>query len=350
NAATEVDETKAVWYKTGYDTNGSVVLSVDPEGRRATVSYADGFSIAGLNGNRFAYPTRVTDADGFSSKATYSYDLGAVTESQTPMPDQTAPNVYAPVRTMTYDKVGRLIQVTSAFNGAYARRAYPASLASVQTYTLLKAGPPPVEAFSSQVFDGAGRVRAASRNMAGSNRHSGQKFVYDVLGRLVNQSNPTEMTGAWVAAGDDASLGANWVFSEQRYDWKGRPSLTVNADGTQRSASYGGCGCAGGEVVTLTEEAGRRRRVTHDVMGRAVKTEVLNWNGSVYSTTTNRFNARDQVTRARAYQGQAPSPEPEAEGQGYQTATYEYDGFGRLRSTKEPSQTAPSIYNRGFIY
>ena len=100
--------------------------------------------------------------------------------------------------------------------------------------------------------------------------------------------------------GDDA---AGWIYRQQTYDWQGRPLVTTNQDGTQKYASYGGCGCAGGEVVTLTDEVGRQQKVYSDVVGRQWKTEVLNWNGTVYSTTTNAFNGRDQVTLVRQWTG-----------------------------------------------
>lgn len=61
--------------------------------------------------------------------------------------------------------------------------------------------------------------------------------------------------------------------------------MTINQDGTTKTASYAGCGCAGGEVVTLTDEgtidAGvskkRQQKIYKDVLGRVVKTEILNW-------------------------------------------------------------------------
>jgi len=107
------------------------------------------------------------------------------------------------------------------------------------------------------------------------------------------------------------------------------PSTTGNPDDTTtKSASYSGCGCAGGEVVALTDEVGRQQKVYSDVLGRQWKTEVLNWpdvngNRSVYSTTTNTFNARDQVTQVRQTDNATGT---------YQDTTMSYDGYGRLQS------------------
>ncbi|HYE65354.1 MAG TPA: hypothetical protein VD966_07220, partial [Pyrinomonadaceae bacterium] len=38
------------------------------------------------------------------------------------------------------------------------------------------------------------------------------------------------------------------------------------------------------------------RRLTKDVLGRLVKVEEMNWDGSIYSTATYGYNARDQLT------------------------------------------------------
>ena len=56
-------------------------------------------------------------------------------------------------------------------------------------------------------------------------------------------------------------------------------------------------------MATLTDEVGRQQKVYSDALGRTAKTEVLNWDGTVYATTANNYDARDQVTLARQFQG-----------------------------------------------
>jgi YD repeat-containing protein len=75
--------------------------------------------------------------------------------------------------------------------------------------------------------------------------------------------------------------------------------------------------------------------MTYDVLGRLLKTEVLNWDQSVYSTTTNTYNARDQITQVLEQQG--------ASGSGQQT-TFTYDGHGRLQTRRLPIETASCSY------
>ena len=72
------------------------------------------------------------------------------------------------------------------------------------------------------------------------------------------------MNGSWTPTGDDTT----WVYTVQAYDSLNRPTVTTNSDGSTRETSYSGCGCAGGDVMTVRDEAGRRRRMTMDVLGR----------------------------------------------------------------------------------
>src|SRR5207245_2575857 len=130
--------------------------------------------------------------------------------------------------------------------------------------------------YSVQIFDGAGQVFATASNHPGSAGGYRAVFAsYDLMGRVVQRSNPTEINGSWVPSGDDT---VGWINTQQTYDWKGRPLLTTHlTDGTTKQASYTVCGCAGSDIVTLTDEVGRQQKVYSDVLGRTAKTEVLNW-------------------------------------------------------------------------
>jgi hypothetical protein len=107
-------------------------------------------------------------------------------------------------------------------------------------------------------------IGTASDHPSNGTIFSGQRIVYDVMGRIIKSSNPTEMSAtgnnpfAWVAVGEDSSTG--WVYTYQSYDWKGRPRITTNPslttntnETTTTEISYSGCGCAGGEIATITD-------------------------------------------------------------------------------------------------
>lgn len=302
-----------------YNTTGSVTTITDPLWRSTSFSYTDAFS-DGVNRNTFAYPTTVTDADGFQAQMKYNFDFGASTWIQTPSPNA---GQTAPTQTMTYDGAARLQQITNGVNGAYVRWVYPSGSSSVQTFSTIVAGAG--EAYSVAVSDGAGRVRATAADHLGSTGlYSAQHFIYDKIGRLVQQSNPTEVNASWTPVGDDTA----WVYTVQAYDWKSRPTLTTLPDGSTRENIYGGCGCAGGGVTTVRDERGRRRQYTKDVFGRLKQVDELNWDQTIYATTSYIYNPLDQVTQIN---------------QAGQLRTFAYDGYGRLATRTTPEQ-GPTSY------
>jgi YD repeat-containing protein len=323
------DPNQAGWQQlSGYNAAGLPVFARDADWHTAQISYADDYAGGNNSRNTLAYPTKVTDADGFSSTIRYNYDLGVATRAEGPPP---AGHPQGVVTSTTYDSAGRVERVTNETSTAYTRFVYGADNKYVQSFSLLEAG---VESYSIRVFDGAGRVRATAAGHPGSvGGFSAQFIKYDVMGRTIEQTNPGEITAAWIPAGDDA---AGWVWSKQAYDWKGRPTVTTNVDGTTKEASYGGCGCAGGEVITLKDEVGRKQKVYADVLGRAWKSEDLNSDGSIYRTTTTTYNALDQVTRVYVQAGTS--------GTGQETSMT-YDGFGRLSTKKTPIQTSVTRYS-----
>jgi YD repeat-containing protein len=331
DASDSTNETKVHASKFGYDINGSVVFTRDALDHQNSRSYADAFS-DGVNRNTFAYPSTLTDADGFSSYVKYNFDFGATTRTEGPPP---AGQTQGVIQTFSYyGNSVQLERVTTANNGAYKRFWYgahfTASLASVNNVA--------DEAYSVQTFDGLGRTVGSASNFPGSSgTYKATLTIYDQMGRAIKTSNPTEINESWTPYGDDA---AGWLYTQQTYDWKGRPLITTNPDNTTKTAEYSVCGCAGGEVVTLTDEGTinsgvtkrKQQKVYSDFLGRTVKTEVLNWQGgSVYAATVNTYNARDQLTQVRQYAG--------AEGSGtYQDSTTAYDGYGRLQTRHLPEQ------------
>lgn len=303
--------TKALRQKhTGYNINGSVVFSRDALNHQTTFNYADSFSDGNNGRNTFAFPTTVTDGDNFSSTVQYNYDFSAVTRTQDPK---------GAVQTTTYDSFDRVSQMTNTVNNAYTRWVFPASMNYVQQFSTLQDGAG--EAYSIDYLDGWGRLRTSWSDHPGSaGGYTAVVLMYDQMGRVVQQSNPTEVNGSGVPAGDDAS---GWVWNYQTYDWSGRPLITTNPDGSTRENLYAGCGCAGGDATTVKDEKGRRRRLTRDLLGRLKQVDELAWNQTVYATTTFTHNGRDQVTGVS---------------QSGQSRTLVYDGYGRLQSRTTPEQ------------
>lgn len=323
--------TKKLTSYTNYYNTGTPISTTDAAGHQSNITYGDAFS-DNVNRNTFAYPTTLTDAGNSSSYVQYNFDFGATARTQSPAP---ANQSQGAIQTMSYNDLGQLERITTTNNSAYKRfwygADYTASYATVNNVT--------DEAYSIAVVDGFGRAIGVATNHPGSTGgYSLVNTIYDQMGRAWKVSNPTEVNSSWQPKGDDE---AGIYYTQQSYDWKGRPRITTNPDATNKQVGYAGCGCAGGEVVTLTDEVGRKQKVYSDILGRNARVEVLNSDGSVYATTVNTYNIRDQVTLVRQYQGEASSSV-------YQDITMNYDGYGRLSSQHEPEQALS--HNTVFTY
>src|SRR6185369_3346305 len=71
-----------------YNTAGAVVSSKDPLNHELKFDYTDSFS-DNVSRNTFAYPTKITDPDGYFSQSWFNFDFGVVTKKQTPPPNVT---------------------------------------------------------------------------------------------------------------------------------------------------------------------------------------------------------------------------------------------------------------------
>ncbi len=294
--------------KTGYGTSGSVRFLRDAMGAQTTLGYTDNFS----QGSYFtrAYPTQITDPDGFASTRKYDFHTGLVTETQNPAPAQGGPGA---IFSYTYDNAGRLTYAGNSVNAAYTSYSYDPRHDLVSVFTNVEANY--AETYTHTYLDGFGRTAGIEKDhpKPEGQRSSFQEFVYDNLGRLFRQSNPTEVNpgNLGTAVGDDAQTG--FFYTEQTYDWQGRPLVSTNQDGTTRSVSYAGCGCAGGGTATIqgeptttgTPENRRTQKIWRDALGRAIKSQILDYSGSAYSTTLTEYNVRDQATVIKTLKGDA---------------------------------------------
>src|SRR5438067_2641412 len=154
----------------------------------------------------FAYPTTVTDADGFSSSVWYNYDFSAQMLMQNPL---------GAAQRMTYDEATRLKQATTTNTGAYVHYDYgPDYTSSFASVNNVAGNYWDSDTYTNHFFDGLGRVFAVSSNHPGSTGGNRAQFVIDDnLGRAVQQSNPTEFASTqngWTPTGDDA---AGWQYN-----------------------------------------------------------------------------------------------------------------------------------------
>jgi YD repeat-containing protein len=361
-----------------YNTAGAIVSQADELGRTVKMFYADAFNDGINNRNTYAYPTRLTSPGGqVSTEAStyikYRYDNGENVRADSPAPygGTASPNTQGKITTRSFDAYGRLEQERLENTGEYTKYVYYPSQNIQETRTTLtdynnnSTADSGDEVSTFSYVDGAGRPRATRVEHPGSTGGwAGQLIEYDILGRLKRKSVSTEIgnnlePANWQPAGDDASRG--WIWTNEAYDWKGRTVSETNADGTDKIVSYDGCGCAGGEIKTVkgemitetipggqTSDVGRRSTRTYaDNLGREYMSEVLNWDGSVYSSTVTKLNGLDQPDWVKQFDGAAPGDALNSDScpatqpnqpQTCQMSKMTYDGFGRLLTKHDAQQ------------
>lgn len=338
-----------------YNTAGAVVSKMDPLSHTVKIAYADNFnSSPGVS--TYAYPTTLTDQAGNSSTVKYRYDIGANVEAASPAPGSLT---YGKTSKREYSDTTAMLLKDSVYVNTtlkyYTRYVVPSTDNGVQrmSYTTVidtdaDGADPDDEVLTETWLDGAGRTRRTRTEHPGSTGGwAATQTEYDVLGRVYRTSVPTEVSVSgptWTPAGDDSTRG--WVWNYSYYDWKGRPTRTIpsdstGSDGKDTLISYAGCGCAGGQVTTIqgpsvprddtTGNARRKQMIYEDILGRNVKTEIYGWDGStVYTTTVNTYNGRDQVTLSRQYAGTTSAST-------YQDTTTTFDGHGRMATQHVPA-------------
>jgi YD repeat-containing protein len=228
---------KALTTHLSYDSAGNLLTNTDAAGHTSSIGYTDSFDDYSSR-NTFAYATTVTDSDGFSTYLQYRYDFGAQTRVQGPPPGNQSQGL---IQSISYDEALRPLQITTVNTGGYVRYGYGPNY----RWSLASINNPTDEAYKIDIFNGLGLLTQTVRNHPGSaGGYSAQPRYYDIMGRPMIEYNPRELDANWQPSGTDDT---GWYFSRQSYDWKNRPLVTTNQDGTQKYASYAGCGCAGGE-------------------------------------------------------------------------------------------------------
>jgi YD repeat-containing protein len=351
--------------KVKYNITGSPISQTDPLNRITSFSYTDSWNDNSSHNATFAYPTTITDPGSNTSTVKYRYDIGANVWAKSPAPTG---NTTGKETTRFYDTVGRIEKVTLVNTGAYTRYEYPTNNIQSKVYsTIVDTGTAGVdsndEVLSETWTDGAGQVRRSRTEHPNSTGGwTGVLVEYDILGQIKRSTVPTEISvsnpsnpDSWTPAGDDYRVDVNnnptFLWKYQKYDWKGRVVRIIDTDGVDSSTlndsdqlfEYEGCGCAGGQVVTIkgpsvprddqpNTNARRVQKIYQDILGRTYKKEEMEWNGTTpYKTTVVTFNGRDQVTQTREYAGSDSSST-------FQDSTAIYDGFGRAWKNHVPEQ------------
>ncbi|HEX3231730.1 MAG TPA: hypothetical protein VHQ95_22320, partial [Pyrinomonadaceae bacterium] len=101
------NSTKALTTFMNYNAAGSLLSTIDPSNHTSSIAYADSFSDGNNARGTFAYPTTMTDGDGYQSFVQYNYDFSAKTRVQGPPPGNPGQYSNGIVQTFSYDEALR---------------------------------------------------------------------------------------------------------------------------------------------------------------------------------------------------------------------------------------------------
>jgi RHS repeat-associated protein len=289
-----------------YDIAGNVVETVDWRGNPTQFDYSDLFGSptggtdthtppAELGGQKsYAFPTKVTNALGHETYTKYDYYLGKPV-------DQSDPNG-VDVSWIYSDPLDRLTHVINHANQSSAKNltkfVYYDNANRIDLYNDLD-GLDDGQLWKQTFYDGLGQTY---RSSSWENETGTFSIVYtqrDALGRVRRVSNPFRRTAENYFDPPDE---AQWTTTE--YDTLSRVTRVTTPDGSQVNTQYSG------NQVTVTDQAGKRRRSETNALGQLTKV----------------IEAPDEL------------------GYGYETS-YEYDALNNLRKVKQGSQERIFDYN-----
>lgn len=292
-----------------YDVAGNTVKTIDGLGNQTTFSFSDSFGSpnaeARLNSGAtelgvqqsYAYPSLVTnalghitymqrdyytgqavdveDANGVTSSAYYSDALDRPTQIIRAADDTTLRSQ----TTYSYDDVYNIITTTS-------------DLDAFNDMTPLK---------SQTLYDGMGRT-TETRSYETTTAYVTIKRTYDALGRASQMSNPYR-------------AGQTIVWTTLAYDALGRVTFVTTPDNAVVSTAYSG------NIVTVTDQAGKDRQSTTDALGRLTQVIEDPGTGGLNYSTTYVYDVMGNLKSMT---------------QGSQTRTFTYDSLSRLKSAVNP--------------
>jgi RHS repeat-associated protein len=353
--------TGSVTSTTHYDIAGNAVSMTDPNGNTSTVTYTDSFSDLNNFRNTYAYATSVTAAApnpaavsnpsggasypagafgstvAFTAYTTYDFNTGMVTRTTD-----------ANGKTTTYnytDPLNRLKVVTSPDGGTttydYGRYNNAGRVSDyVSTATSLDAGR---SVISYQYFDGLGRSTRSFLYEGGSPaQYLTSDTQYDAMGRVWRVSNPHRTTGS------DQPVDQQQPWTTTEYDVLGRVKKVTTPDGAAVTSAYNGL------EVTVTDQAGRKRRSVSDGLGRLAQvtedptTGGLNYlTAYTYDVLGNLRTVTQGAQPARVFTYDSLSRLTSASNPESGTISYGYDAAGNLTSRTDARGVQTSyIYDR----
>ena len=271
----------------------------------------------------------VKDGDGYWNGANYDWFTGEVLNSYH-IAGTSVTGTPENVTAYGYDNADRLIWANPPQGGSH-QIDYWDNWMVVATFDLVDSSFSTYQ-YQFYVYDGAGRLRSqgAYHPDADTSKFGGQKFVIDTVGRTAQVSNKIAMNGSWVAIDDDDinNGGWGWAYTVSQFDYNDRTTQRTNPDTSYMTLGYTGCGCAGSQSVTVTDERGKKSKQVYDFLGRLKEAQELTSASTpaLYNKAVYTYDVRDLTTAIDTYNNSTA----------YQTRSFTYDGYSRQQTVVTP--------------
>lgn len=307
--------------RTKHDTQGNVRQTLDVSGHTVTFNVWDNLANKPSVGETHAMVSDVTDPDGYKNGGQYNWYNGLPAQNYHLKASNGAQENNV---TYGYDTADRVTAVNRP-DGGVTTRSYWDNWLAVAEYIKIDATQ---TRYSFIAFDGSGNTRwtGGDHPDGASGKYSIQKYVYDNLGRTSQVSNTTAIDGNYNPIDDDVTLG--YLYTTTTYDKLDRPTVVTRPDNNTVQISYTGCGCAGGQTVTVTDERSKKRKQVYDYYGRLAEAHELDGSSNTYSKAVYSYDVRDLLQTIAQYNG----------GTAHQDRTFVYDGYARLSSQTTPEE------------
>ncbi len=299
-----------------YDIAGNVVRVTDARGYATQFDFSDNFGAPNgnattptapseLNGQyTFAFVTKVTNPLNHLTFTQFDYHLGRPVDAQDA-------NGIVSTGYSEYDFLDRPTKVIRAFGTGAQNQTlfgYDELNKIITTTSDLHANTDGI-LVTKLVYDAMGRTIETRQYEGGSNYVATQQ-QYDVLGRAYKVSNASRPWQSETA-----------VWTETAFDALGRATTVTTPDNAVVTTAYSG------NAVTVTDQAGKKRRSVTDALGRLVRVDEPNASGDLdvggvpVQPTSYSYDVLENLTLVT---------------QGSQTRTFVYDSLKRLTSATNP--------------
>ena len=309
-----------------YDDAGNARKATDPRGDSTTMSYADSWATGGgatcspVGGNATAYLSSVTNPLSQTTSAKYNSCSGTMA-SYTDLNSQTTNYTYDLLDHQTSVLFPDTGQTTDCYSDVPGSSCYTASppFQMVRT-TKIATSPTALNLITTSIVDGLGRVTQTQLN----SDPQGVVYTdttYDGRGRKLSVSNPYRST----------SSSTDGITTYQ-YDALDRVTQVAPPDGTVPTSgstclTNNVCTSYAGNLVTTTDQAGKKRKNQTDALGRL--TAVWEDPTTLNYETDYQYDVLDDLLRVDQKGGDANSAN-------WRTRTFTYDSFSRVLTANNP--------------